>query len=247
MGKKVNTLKSTVLRKSAGAAVWISSYVRPRYMPPILFDGGEALATRLDDQYQKAMALGHSMTDGIFTNYKQHKFPNALSRDDATTNIRKLNDALQVGADVCDPDALAAKLIELFCVGLPQMDSLDNQRRIAATWSAILAPDVVLREKSGRTITALMIANSGVDWIRHGYTQAAADTYKARDTRFISAHPARMYHLVADRSQEFGLDHAKMMESLIAPILVAMGYHRGAWLLVSGKTCDGQEPLGAVA
>lgn len=219
-----------LLHKSAAyMAQLISRAVLPRFKPPVLAPGGEAIAQLLNDDYAKANANGfYSALEVI--NQKSVKASNghSLSSVEIAANLSALGDRLKESLRTKDADGLAADLVKELCIGVLHMKDLDNQRRTVAAWSAILAPSVVQREANDVAITLQSIVDSGVDWLTYGYTSASRQCYAKRATKFISSHPARMYQLIADTAHSHGLDHDMLMLTLIKPIVVGIGYHLGA-------------------
>ncbi|RLM48870.1 hypothetical protein DVK02_18575, partial [Halobellus sp. Atlit-31R] len=113
-------------------------------------------------------------------------------------------------------------------------------------WSALLAPAVVLREKRGHQIVAEDLVGMAAQWMRTGTTDLAAETYASPDTRFVSAHPARVYELLTDTASQHGIDHMKLMLSMIEPVVRPLGEYVGARQAAAGVKVDlaGAAPMG---
>lgn len=219
---------------AAQASLFIAQTLRPRYVPPCLLPDSEAAANRLNNDCKHAAQEGYAVTrqlvvDGLVKQSgKRDRTAATLSFEDIQANIDKVNQDFLALAQQADPDALAAQLADLYCVGVEGMAELDNRRRVVATWSAILGPSVVMREFAGRAITIDTVLDAGADWLRYGYTRDAIDAASERSTRFICAHPARMYQLALDSAALANLDHEQLMRSLLNPLMLAISQHKGA-------------------
>jgi hypothetical protein len=218
--------RARVRKHFADAAVRLSSYVNRMYKPAILFERGEDVSASARADYAEALKVGETVTAEMFKALPRSRHGQAV--ENVLGVAGKLGKVLGNG----DPDAIASELVNLFCVGMDGMDVLDNQRRLVTVWSAVLAPNVVLREKEKRALAIEDIVEAGFDWIQFGFTQAARATYSSSDTRFISAHPARAYQLVAESAQNFQMDHGQLMLSMIMPVVRGIGFHRGATMAI---------------
>jgi hypothetical protein len=212
-----------------------SATLQPAYRPSVLFPAGVAASLRLQDELEAGTQAGYATMAKLLRKSAGGSRKDSLSAKEAAENVLRISGQLRETAARSDPDGLAADLVRLLCMGVPQMDNLDNRRRVVATWSAILAPSVVMREKTKRPITTESIAQCGIDWVARGFTADAQDAWGARDTRFIAKHPARMYELISDSSQAHELDHEKLMLSMIKPVLVSIGQYIGAARAASGE------------
>lgn len=227
---KVGALLSRV-RVAATQAV--SRTLLSGYKPQVLCPDSHCAADVLREEFLLANQSGLLAMRNLILGIQEAGGRNectkerTLSAAEAIENVMNVATELQRATSSSDPDGLAAELVRLFCVGVPKMDVLDNRRRVVATWSAILAPSVVMREKSKREITADTIVECALDWVEFGFTDDARDAWAMRDTRFIAAHPARMYHLIADSAQGYSLDHEKLLFSLIKPVLMSIGQYIG--------------------
>jgi predicted alpha/beta-hydrolase family hydrolase len=202
--------------------------LRPTYLPATLAPDGAQVAADLELAYQRAVVEGYQAMRGLMGKQEARKAPHTLRAKDITGNVLAVGEQFAKAAAKLDPDGLASEIIRLFCVGVPHMDKLDNQRRIATVWSALLAPAVVMREKRDHAIVLDDLVTTAVKWIQTGTTDLAAEAYESPDTRFISAHPARVYDLLTDMAKQHGLDHMKLMRSMIEPVLLPLGQYVGS-------------------
>jgi hypothetical protein len=77
-----------------------------------------------------------------------------------------------------------------------------------------------------------------VEWMRAGSTNLAVEAHASPDTRFISAHPARVYDLLTDTAKQHGLDHIELLRSVIEPVLLPLGRYIGARQAADGAEVD---------
>lgn len=222
-------LKKLLSQGSAAAAVLLSSAVRPRYAPPVLLPDAEAAAKRLDERYQTAHAEGYIATRSLIASgIPAGHARKTISLNEMIRNIRSVRERFDSMAATGDPDAIAAVLVDLFCIAVQEMHRLDNRRRVVAVWSALVTPSVVMREAEKRPVTLEGLVDAAADWMRYGYTHDARKCYRSRKTRYYAAHPARSYQLVCDAAACAGLDHEALMRSMIEPVLLPIGNHQGA-------------------
>ena len=222
-------MKTTFFKAAAGwFAARTSRAIRPAYLPLATAPEGEEAAAALQSAYEQAVVEGYRSMRGLMDKQHGRKTKSTLRTDDITGNVRAVGVQFSKAAATLDPDGLASEMIRLFCVGVPHMDKLDNQRRVATVWSALLAPAVVMRQKRGHEIVVDQLADMAVEWMRIGSTDLAAEAHASPDTRFISAHPARVYDLLTDTAKQHGLDHIKLVRSVIEPVLLPLGQYIGA-------------------
>lgn len=207
------------------AAQIVSSTIRPPYMPLVLYPDSVAAAQRLREDADSAREMGYKDCEKLLLSGDKNF---GLTVEDFRSNMEDIVARFNTGAAKADPDALAVLLIELFCVGIPDMAVLDNRRRVVTVWSAILAPTVVIRERDAKPITVDGVLEAGHDWLEKGYTEDAKSASKQSRTNFISAHPARAYQLVADSAMEHCLDHETLMLSMLKPVMLSIETHMGA-------------------
>jgi hypothetical protein len=212
--------------------------LRPTYLPAALSPDGVQLGADLELAYQSAVVEGYQAMHGLMDKQQRRKATQTLRVRDITGNVQAVGEQFDKAAADLDPDGLASEIIRLFCVGVPHMDKLDNQRRIATVWSALLAPAVVMREKRGHRIVLDDLAAAAVQWMQTGSTDLAAEAYGSPDTRFISAHPARAYDLLTDMAAQHGLDHMKLMSSMIEPVVLPLGHYVGSRQAAIGVKID---------
>lgn len=212
--------------------------LRPTYLPAAVAPDGVQLGADLELAYQKAVVEGYQAMRGLMGKQQAGKAANTLRAKDITGNVQSVGEQFAKAAAELDPDGLASEIIRLFCVGVPHMNKLDNQRRIATVWSALLAPAVVMREKRGHPIVLPDLVATAVQWMQTGSTDLAAEAYASPDTRFISAHPARVYDLLTDMAKQHGLDHMKLMSSMIEPVILPLGQYVGSRQAASGVKVD---------
>lgn len=234
MGEKVRASNLA----SAGAAFLASTaarLMRPRYMPRISAGGGKVAAAGLQVRYEQAVVAGYVHTRALLDKARQDT-RNGAAADAAIR--RKIGDASERFTKVAktlDPDGLAAELLTLFCAGVPHLDELDNKRRIVSVWSALLAPAVVMREKLGAEITINRLPELAKEWVAEGYTAESLKAFGFPETRFIASHPARVYELLADTAASIpGIDHMRLMSSVIDPVVLSIGHFVGAERALAG-------------
>jgi len=228
----------------AGVIHAAAKTVAPRYVPPTLLPDGEALAVDMVKAFSDAIILGKSLTKDLLEHgvkkgvMDRKAAPNqkSLTKKEVLANIVKTSERFSKICKEGDPDAIGAALVRDFCLGIPHMDKLDNQRRIVAVWSAILLPCVVAREKFGLEITEELIVDRGLQWVKNGYTEDAKRIDADRDTRSYSAHPARIYELISDSAHQLQVDHKELMRSLVQPVISSIGYHIGACEIAKKKS-----------
>jgi len=232
---------SAVTGLLAGAAARV---LRPAYLPAACAPGGAQLAGEVRLAYQRAVVEGYQATRQLMEAKPKKGSKHALASRDIASNVNAVSVQFTKAASTLDPDGIASELIRLFCVGVPHMNELDNQRRVATVWSALLAPEVVMREKHGRTIALQGLVDMVSQWLESGSTPAAKEAHASSDTRFISAHPARTYELLTDTAKQHGLDHMKLLASVIEPIILPLGQYVGARQAAAGVKVDmpEQEP-----
>jgi len=175
---------------------------------------------------------------GLMGKQSARKAKDTLRSPDLSGNVRDAGEQFSKAAATLDPDGLASEIIRIFCVGVPHMDKLDNKRRIATVWSALLAPAVVMRQKRGHEIVLDDLAKLAVEWVQTGSTSLAAEAYGSPDTRFISAHPARVYELLTDTAKQHDVDHMKLLRSVIEPVVLPLGQYIGARQAADGVEVD---------
>lgn len=233
-------LKEFVARTSSTAAVLISSSLRQRYKPAVISPDAAAVAAKLNEEYSAAVAEGFRITRQLILNSKIDKESAkvTLTIAEVSHNLRQVETRFNECAAVGDPDAIAAKLLDLFCLGIAHMDNLDNRRRVAATWSALLGPSVVMRHHANQPIALDSLVDSAADWVEHGYTNDAMLSYANRKTRFICDHPARMYQLIADAAQAANLGHKDLICAMLHPVILPIGYHVGCLRAVEGHNVE---------
>jgi hypothetical protein len=212
--------------------------LRPTYLPLATAPEGKQASADLRQAYQLAVVEGYQAMRGLMEKQRGRKAASTLRTANIAGNVREVGVQFKKAAATLDPDGLASEMIRLFCVGVPHMDKLNNQRRVATVWSALLAPAVVMREKRGHQIVVDELADMAVEWMRTGSTDLAAEAHASPDTRFISAHPARVYDLLTDTAKQHGLDHIKLMRSVIEPVILPLGQYVGSRQAADGVQVD---------
>jgi len=230
-----NTAFKAIAGWFAGRA---SRALRPTYLPSACAPEGQHLGAHIELNYQQAVVEGYKAMRGLMGKEPARKAKSTLRAADITGNVREVGEQFAKAAATLDPDGLASEIIRLFCVGVPHMDKLDNQRRVATVWSALLAPAVVMRQKRGHEIVLDDLAKLAVEWVQTGSTELAAEAYGSPDTRFISAHPARVYELLTDTAKQHDLDHMKLLRSVIEPVVLPLGQYIGARQAADGVEVD---------
>ncbi|MDK6076169.1 hypothetical protein [Massilia varians] len=217
--------------------------IRPTYLPAFCAPEGHKLGDELQLAYQHSVVHGYGAMRELMQQ-KPKKGAKTLRTGEITRNVTSVGEQFAKAAATMDPDGLASEIIRLFCVGVPQMNKLDNQRRVATVWSALLAPAVVLREKRGREITVEDLVDFGAQWMRSGTTDLAVETHESPDTRFVSAHPARVYELLTDAASQHEVDHMRLMSSVIEPVVKPVGEYVGARQAAGGVvvTVEDEQP-----
>lgn len=239
--------QNTVFKAAAGwFAQRAARALRPTYLPTACAVEGMQVGAELELAYQMAVVEGYQAMQELMRKQQGRKAAHTLHAKDITGNVHTVGDQFATAASTLDPDGIASEIIRLFCMGVPHMDQLDNQRRVATVWSALLAPAVVMREKRGHKITVDDLSKMAVQWMQTGSTDLAAETYAPPDTRFISAHPARVYELLTDTAKQHGIDHMKLVSSVIEPVVLPLGQYVGARQAAAGVEVDLQagEPGG---
>ena len=233
---------SAVAGLLAGAAARV---LRPAYLPTACAPAGTQLAADLKLEYQRAVVEGYQATRKLMEARPKKGVKHNLASRDIAGNVRTVSVQFTKAASTLDPDGIASEMIRLFCVGVPHMNELDNQRRLATVWSALLAPEVVMREKHGRAIALDGLVDIAAQWIESGTTPAAKEAHVSSDTKFVSAHPARMYELLTDTAKQHSLDHMKLLSSVIEPIILPLGQYVGARQAAAGVKVDmpEEEPM----
>lgn len=236
-----STMFSAVVGLMAGAAARV---LRPAYLPATCAPTGTQLAAELKLAYQRAVIEGYQATRQLLEKRPKKGEKHALASRDIAGNVNAVSIQFAKAASTLDPDGIASELIRLFCVGVPHMNELDNQRRVATVWSALLAPEVVMREKHGRPIALQGLVDIAARWLESGTTPAAKEAHASRATKFISAHPARTYELLTDAAKQHDLDHMKLLSSVIEPVILPLGQYVGARQAAAGVKVDmsGHEP-----
>lgn len=230
---------ATFFNAAAGwLAARISRAIRPAYLPLATAPEAEKTAAALRSAYEQAVVAGYQSMRGLMGKQRGGKAKSTLRTEDITGNVRAVGVQFSKAATTFDPDGLASEMIRLFCVGVPHMDNLDNRRRVATVWSALLAPAVVMRQKRGYEIVVDQLADMAVEWMRTGRTDLAVEAHASPDTRFISAHPARVYDLLTDTAKQHGLDHMNLVRSVIEPVLLPLGQYIGARQAADGIEVD---------
>lgn len=232
-------MTTTLFKAAAG---WLAARsaraIRPAYLPLATAPEGEQAADALRSAYEQAVVEGYRSMRGLMDQQRSRKAKSTLRTGDITGNVRAVGLQFSKAAATLDPDGLASEMIRLFCVGVPHMDKLDNRRRVATVWSALLAPAVVMRQKRGHEIVVDQFADMAVEWMRTGSTDLAVEAHASPDTRFISAHPARVYDLLTDTAKQHGLDHMKLVRSVIEPVILPLGQYIGARQAADGVHVD---------
>lgn len=216
--------------------------LRPGYLPAACAPGGRQLALDLKLAYQNAVIEGYQATRALMEKPPKKGAKHALASRDIAANVNAVSVQFTKAGSTLDPDGIASELLRLFCVGVPHMDDLGNQRRVATIWSALLGPEVVMREKHKRTIGLQGLVDIALQWVESGSTPAAKEAHGARDTRFISAHPARAYELLTDAAQQHSVDHMKLLSSVIEPVILPLGQYVGARQAAAGVRVEVPEP-----
>lgn len=212
--------------------------LRPAYLPATCAPGSAQFAREVREAYHRAVVEGYQVTRQLIEAKPKKGSKHALASREIASNVNAISVQFTKAAATLDPDGIASELIRLFCVGVPHMNELDNQRRVATVWSALLAPEVVMREKHGRAIALQGLVDIVTQWLESGSTAAAKETHASGDTRFISAHPARTYELLTDTAKQHGLDHMKLLASVIEPIILPLGQYVGARQAAAGVKVD---------
>lgn len=224
------------------ASGWVAARaaraLRPAHLPVAVAPESEKASTDLQQAYQRAVVEGYQSMRGLIERQRGEKAKGDLRTADIAGNIREVGIQFSKAATALDPDGLASEMIRLFCVGVPHMDKLDNQRRVATVWSGLLAPAVVMREKRGHEIKPDEIADMAVEWMKTGSTGLAEEAHASPDTRFISAHPARVYDLLTDTATQHGFDHLTVLRSVIEPVVLPLGQYIGARQAAGGVEVD---------
>lgn len=230
---------SAVKGLMAGAAARV---LRPAFLPVACAPAGAQLAAELRSAYERAVIDGYQATRQLMEARPKKGAKRSLGTRDIAGNVSTVGMEFTKAASKLDPDGIATEMVRLFCVGVPHMDELNNQRRLAAVWSALLAPEVVMREKHARTIALDGLIDIAVQWVESGTTAAAKEAHASSDTKFISAHPARIYELLTDTAKQHGLDHMKLLSSCVEPIILPLGQYVGARQAAAGVKVDMPEP-----
>lgn len=233
---------SEIFKAAAGLFASAAARVlRPAYLPTECAPGGRQLALDLKLAYQSAVIEGYQATRALIDKPPKKGGKHALASRDIAVNVNAVNVQFTKAGSTLDPDGIASELLRLFCVGVPHMDDLGNQRRVVTVWSALLGPEVVMREKHKRTVCLHGLVDIALQWVESGSTLAAKEAHSARDTRFISAHPARAYELLTDAAQQHSVDHMKLMASVIEPVILPLGQYVGARQAAAGVRVDAHE------
>lgn len=232
-------IKNTVFKAFAGwFAAGAARTLRPAYLPIACAPEGKELAADLELAYQQAVVQGYQAMRGLMAKQQDRKAKNTLRTRDVVANVQEVGAQFAKAAATLDPDGIASEIIRLFCVGVPHMDKLDNQRRIATVWSALLAPAVVMREKRGHRIELDDLAGIAVQWMQRGSTDLAEEAHGSPDTSFISAHPARVYDLLTDTAKQHNIDHMRLLSSVVEPVVLPVGQYIGSRQAAAGVQVD---------
>lgn len=222
------TLFSAIAARMAARA---ARTLRPSYEPVFLEPGAAAAADRLVEAYQQRIQEGYLVAHRALRLAGEPSAANQpapFQKSDVTTNFERVRKEYDQAASDLDPDGLATEIVRLFCLGVPGMADLDTRRRIVMAWSAILAPSIVMRGHSKRPIELHRLVDLAEAWVRTGTTQDARDAYEIAETRFVASHPARMYDLAADSAAAHKEEHARLIASLIQPVVFSVGEYLGA-------------------
>lgn len=233
-----NLIKLAIAKSTLLAAKLVSPVVRPGYMPLGVAPNGREIAARMEKVRATNHANGARVTKQLLSE--------AIHEKDKTHRIKLKANLLKVkiafdGIVKNEPDVIASLIVQQMCDGIPGMDDNDNQRRVASTWSAILAPCVVIRERDGLVITPTAMIEAGLSWLEHGYTLEAKMAHEQSKSRFISAHPARMYALLADTAAQMNLNHGDLMISMVMPVLKALSTFEGSMKILSETDIEGAD------
>lgn len=231
------TLKALSSASTAWIAGALAKLLQPVYKPQACAPEGQQLSADLIASYQRAVLNGYLLGRQLVKDAPK-KGKITLRRVEVRANFEKVSVRFDKAAAELDPDGLACELVDLFCVGVAHMDVLDNRRRVVAVWSALLAPAVVLREKEGRVITQDRLLGIASEWLRDGYTAEAQACATNADTRFVAAHPARIYDLMTDTAGRHGICHADLLASVMHPVVLAVGQHIGARQAAAGVVVE---------
>lgn len=119
------------------------------------------------------------------------------------------------------PEAIAATLMSAWC-GDRRSEAF-TQQRYAAIWSAILTPMVAYREHANSIIKPEDLVSAGKDWLfKSGHTRFSQYCDANRAVRRLASHSHRSYQLVFDSAVKANVDPAKLLASLVLPILQPM-------------------------
>jgi len=228
MTQPLSRLWSAVIGQLARAA-------RPHFLPLHVALEGQELAQSLRQEYHQAVVQGYMSARQIIAYGPQAVGKKGLKKGAICQNLRDVQARFNSAARSLDPDGLAAETVKLFCVGVPHMDSLDNQRRVVAVWSALLAPSVVLRQAEEKSIKQEDLLEIACEWLETGATNAARICAEQSDTRFIASHPARIYELLADTAAKHNIDFDGLLASVIHPVVLSIGRHVGALQAANGR------------
>lgn len=232
-------IKNTVFKAFAGwFAAGAARTLRPAYLPTSCAPEGQQQGAHLEVAYHKAVVEGYQAMTDLMAKQQSQKAANTLHKHDITANVQSVGEQFQKAATTLDPDGIASEIIRLFCVGVPHMDKLNNQRRVATVWSALLAPAVVMREKRGYSIVLDDLVRIAVQWLQTGSTDLAEEAYGSPDTRFISAHPARIYELLTDTAKQHDIEHKQLLASVIEPVVLPIGQYVGSRQAAAGVQVD---------
>lgn len=229
----------TIFKAAAGwFAARAARALRPTYLPTTFAPEGLQQGAHLEVAYHKAVVEGYQAMTELLSKQQSQRGTNTLPKHDITANVQAVAEQFEKAVVTLDPDGIASEIIRLFCVGVPHMDKLNNQRRIVTVWSALLAPAVVMREKRGYSIMLDDLVDMAVQWLQTGSTDLAAEAYGSPDTRFISAHPARVYELLTDTAKQHDIEHKKLLASVIEPVVLPIGQYVGSRQACVGVKID---------
>lgn len=242
-----NLIKTVFARTALFAAKVVSPAVRPGYLPLGLAPDGAITVAQLEKLRAEAHSSAANVTRSLLKNVvpgkhkaKQDNQQKQITPVDMKENLLKIKATFEEFTKK-DPDALASMLVLQMCDGMPGMDNFDNQRRVVQTWSAILAPSVVIRERDGVPITAKGMIESALMWVEHGYTKDAERAYAQSKSRFIAAHPARAYTLLADTASQLELDHQKLMFVMLSPVINALASFEGSMRILDDTDLNSKD------
>jgi hypothetical protein len=216
---------------------------RPHFLPLHVAPEGIELAAQLKAAYEKEVIVGYLSARQIITKGAGAGGKKGLKKGAICQNMREVGKCFDIAARTLDPDGLASEIVKLFCVGVPHMKELDNRRRVVTVWSALLAPAVVQRHAQDLVIRAENILEMGSKWLEVGTTDEAHRCAERPDTRFIAAHPARIYDLLVDTAAKHELDLSQLLASVVRPVVLGVAQHVGALQAANGRVVQELDEL----